>query len=74
MEKELQGLEDGPKAKIDSLKVTLKQVPYWKTPGHDCTHGFWFKKFTSINDRLTIEMNSFFFLVGGSIEFFRSDE
>ena len=26
-------------------------------PGHDGIHGFWFKKFTSIHDRLTLEMN-----------------
>ena len=25
--------------------------------GHDGTHGFWFKKFTSIHDRLALEMN-----------------
>ena len=26
-------------------------------PGHDGNHGFWFKKFTSIHDRLALEMN-----------------
>ena len=26
-------------------------------PGHDEIHGFWFKKFTSIHDRLAPEMN-----------------
>ena len=26
-------------------------------PGHDGIHGFWFKKFTSIHDRLALEMN-----------------
>ena len=26
-------------------------------PGHDGIHGFWFKKFTSIHDRLVLEMN-----------------
>ena len=29
----------------------------WKTPGHDGIHGFWFKKFASIHDRLALEMN-----------------
>ena len=51
--KELQRLEEGPKAKmhIDSLRATLKNR---KTPAHD---GYWFKKFTSIHNRLVIEMN-----------------
>ena len=26
-------------------------------PGHDRINGFWFKKFTSIHDRLTLEDN-----------------
>ena len=26
-------------------------------PGHDGIHGFWFKKFIFINDRLALEMN-----------------
>ena len=26
-------------------------------PGHDGIHGFWFKKFTFIHDRLVLEMN-----------------
>ena len=29
----------------------------WKTAGHDGIHGFWFKKLTSIYDRLALEMN-----------------
>ena len=52
-------LEEGLKAQIhtDLLKTTLKKVSNWKTPGHDGIHGFWFKKFTSIHDRLALEMN-----------------
>ena len=48
MEKELQGLEEGPKAKmhLDSLRTTLKKVTISKTPGHDAIYGYWFKKFT----------------------------
>ena len=59
MTKELEGLEEGPKVEIhiDLLKTTLKKVSNWKTPGHDGIHGFWFKKFISIHDRLAIEMN-----------------
>ena len=55
------GLEEGPKAEIhtDLLKTTLKKISNWKTPGHDGIHGFWFKKFTSIHDRLALEMNKY---------------
>ena len=52
-------LEEGAKAEIhtDLLRTTLKKVSNWKTPGHDRIHGFWFKKFTSIHDRLVLEIN-----------------
>ena len=57
--RELKGLEEGPKTEIhiDLLKTTLKRIPNWKTSDHDRIHGFWFKKFTSIHDRLALEMN-----------------
>ena len=57
--RELEQLEEGAKAEIhnDLLRTTLKKVSNWKTPGHDRIHGFWFKKFTSIHDRLVLEMN-----------------
>ena len=35
---------------------TIK-VPNWKTPDYDGKYGFWFKKLTSIDDRLAIEIN-----------------
>ena len=59
MTRELEGLKEGPKVEmhIDLRKTTLKRVPNLKTPGHDGIHGFWFKKFTSIHDRLALEMN-----------------
>ena len=34
-----------------------KKVSNWKTPGYDEIHGFWFKKLTSIYERLALEMN-----------------
>ena len=37
--------------------IIIIKVSNWKTPGHDGIYGFWFKKFTSIHDRLTLEMN-----------------
>ena len=59
MTKELEGLEKGPKAEIqiDLLKTMLKKISNWKMPGHDGIHGFRFKKFTSIHNRLALEMN-----------------
>ena len=58
MKKELEGLEEGLKSEIhiDLLKTTVKQSNR-KMPGHDGIHRFWFKKFTSIQDRLAQEMN-----------------
>ena len=59
MTRELEGLEESPKIEIhiELLKKTLKDIPNWKTPGHDGIHGFWFRKFSSIHDRLALEMN-----------------
>ena len=59
MTRELERLEEGPKGEIhiELLKKTLKKISNWKTPGHDGIHGFWFKKFTSIHNRLALEMN-----------------
>ena len=47
----------GTRERPQLLKTTLKKISNWKTPGHDGIHGFWFKKFTSIHDRLALEMN-----------------
>ena len=57
--RELEKLEEGLKAEIhtDLLKTKLKNVSNWKTSGHHRIHGFWFKKFPSIHDRLALEMN-----------------
>ena len=59
MTRELEEHEEGPKVEIhiELPKKTLKKTSNWKTPGHDGIHGFWFKKFTSIHDRLELEMN-----------------
>ena len=58
MAKELEGLEEGPKAEIhiDLLRTTLKKSN-WKSPGHDGIHGFWFKEFTSVHNIQAHEMN-----------------
>ena len=59
MRKELEGLEEGPKTeiRIDLLKTNLKKNTNLKTPGNDGIHGFWFKKSTSIQVRLSLKMN-----------------
>ena len=40
MAKELERLEEEPKAKIhmDSLRTTIKKIANWKTPGHNDIH------------------------------------
>ena len=59
MTKELEGLKEDPKAEIhiDLLRTTLEKISNWKTSGHDGILEFWFKKFTSIPDRLALKMN-----------------
>ena len=59
MTRELKGLEEGPKEEIhiNFSQNDTKKISNWKTPDHDEIHGFWFKKFTSIQDRLAIEIN-----------------
>ena len=59
MTRELEGLDEDPKAEmnIELVNKTLKKISNWKTPGQDGIHGFWFKKFTSVHDRLVLEMN-----------------
>ena len=57
--RELEGLEEGPEMEIhvDLLRTKLKRISNWKALDHGGIHGFWFKKFTSIHDRLALEMN-----------------
>ena len=60
MTRELKGHEKGLNAKIhiDLLQMTLKKISNWKMPGHNGIFCFHLKKFTSIHDRLTLEMNT----------------
>ena len=52
-------MEEGAKMEIqlNAFNTSLKEIPNWKAPGLDGIHGFWFKKSTSIHDRLVTEMN-----------------
>ena len=57
--RELEGREEDPKMEIhiDLLETTLKRISKCKARGHDGLHGFWLKKFPSIQGRLELEMN-----------------
>ena len=59
MKKELEELREGPEENVhmDSLRVTLKKIPNWKMPDNDSIHGFWFKRFMTIYDRLTLQLS-----------------
>ena len=41
------------------IENNTKKVTNWKTPDNDIMHGYCLKKFTSIHNRLAIEMNSY---------------
>ena len=50
MTKELEELKEDSKVELHvNLLKTTQKISNWRTPGHDGTHGFWFKKFTSIH-------------------------
>ena len=51
--------EKEPEAEIhlESLRGTLKKIVNWKAPGLNGIHGFWFKRFTSIPDRLAQQLH-----------------
>ena len=48
------------KQKIDittrSLKKILGRMPNWKTPGPDLVQGFWLKNFSSLHDRVRLQL------------------
>ena len=54
MKNELQGTEEEPEAEIhlESLSGSLKKIENWKVLGHDGIHGFWFKWFMPIHEKL----------------------
>ena len=53
MRKNLDGLEEGPKNTHQLTQNNTKRISNWKRLGHDGTHESWFKKFTTIHNRLT---------------------
>ena len=42
----------------DDMKKFLKRTSNWKAPGPDGVQGFWLKNFTSLHDRIIIELNN----------------
>ena len=59
MKKELTILKENPELDIhlEQQRATLKKVQNRKTPGHNSIHGFWLINFTSIHDRLAVQLN-----------------
>ena len=39
-----------------SLKKVLGRMPNWKSPGPDLVQGFWFKNFSSLHDRVRLQL------------------
>ena len=59
-EKSLKDSKKGRKRKYTWIHSEQhKKISNWKMSGHDIIHGFWFKKFTSVHDRLALEMNRY---------------
>ena len=55
MPKELDRLESQNKHQFS--RRNIKTISNCKIPDHDGIHGFWFKKFISVHERLALEMN-----------------
>ena len=39
-----------------SLKKILGRIPNWKSPGPDLVHGFWLKNFSSLHERVRLQL------------------
>ena len=39
-----------------SLKKILRSIPNWKSPGPDLVHGFWLKNFSSLHERVRLQL------------------
>jgi hypothetical protein len=42
---------------VEELKATIQKTHNWKTPGIDHIHNFWYKRLTSVHERLTELIN-----------------
>ena len=56
MTREQEGPKEGPIAEMN-IKLLKKTLKIYQTD--DGIYGFWFKKFTSVHDRLALEMNRY---------------
>ena len=41
------------------MKMTIRKMTYWKSPGPDCVLGYWFKRFSTLHCRLTEHLQTF---------------
>ena len=55
MKRELQGLEE--EHATDKHLESFRKVFKWKTPGHDGVHGFRLERFTSMHERLVLQVS-----------------
>ena len=39
-----------------SLKKILRRTPNWKSPGPDLVQGFWLKNFSSLHERVRLQL------------------
>ena len=42
----------------ERLRKILGKLQPWKEPGHDGVQGFWYKRFTSLYERLVIDLSN----------------
>lgn len=59
LKNELDDLEKKGEAKISApmIKKRLRKMPHWKSPGPDCMQGYWLKKFTALDERISTQLN-----------------
>ena len=49
-------LKTGEDITTGSLKKILGRVPNWKRPGPDLVQGFWLKNFSSLDERVRLQL------------------
>ena len=59
LESELANIEQQENITIDikSLRTKLKKVPNWKSPGPDGVQGYWLKNFTTLHERIAVQLD-----------------
>ena len=44
---------------VDNMKSGSANAPNWKSPGPDLVQGYWLKNFSSLHDRIPLQLNEF---------------